>query len=338
MKTHKIIFSLIIIITLNLIKVNGNNLRKLYKRIITEVKFSEEKCNNKDIMCFECNSPLNSCFYNKDQCSYSSSTTESTESFWYTKLMTCNDNESNNLMEKYCGKLINDKSQRKVIFDGTQLNGSNSINNLFCSWEITNSKELGNIKISFKNINSDTYLGFFIVDLDTHTYYEIDSDFSKKISKKDYQKIKLIYFHSDKPNESPFKMDFKTNIGIKFSDIALYFIIAIGFFFIVISMITLILFIKKVSKNQKKSKKMFEIEKLSTIKFSNDINVYNQTCPICLDEIQKDIEIILLKCNHGFHVECIMNWIKNDIIKNRHCPICNTDSKDNQKETIKENN
>ena len=291
MKTHKIIFSLIIIITLNLIKVNGNNLRKLYKRIITEVKFSEEKCNNKDIMCFECNSPLNSCFYNKDQCSYSSSTY-----------------------------------------------GSNSINNLFCSWEITNSKELGNIKISFKNINSDTYLGFFIVDLVTHTYYEIDSDFSKKISKKDYQKIKLIYFHSDKPNESPFKMDFKTNIGIKFSDIALYFIIAIGFFFIVISMITLILFIKKVSKNQKKSKKMFEIEKLSTIKFSNDINVYNQTCPICLDEIQKDIEIILLKCNHGFHVECIMNWIKNDIIKNRHCPICNTDFKDNQKETIKENN
>ena len=44
------------------------------------------------------------------------------------------------------------------------------------------------------------------------------------------------------------------------------------------------------------------------------------------------MEIILLNCNHGFHVECIMNWIKNDVAKNRHCPICNTNFKENQKE------
>ena len=332
MKIEKIIFSLFLEFLINQIKVKANNLRKLHKRYNTEVKTLEEQCNNSNIPCFECNSPLNSCFYNKDQCIYSSSITESTENFWYTKLMTCKDNESKTKMEQYCGQLIYDNSQRKVIIDGSELYGSNSINNLFCSWEISDSKKLGNIKISFKNINSNTYLGFFIVDSDTHTYYEIDSNFSKKISSKDYHIIQIIYFHSDKPNKSPFTMDFKTNIGIKFSDVALYFIIAFGFFFIVISMITLILFIKKFSQNQKTKKKRFEIEKLSTIKYSNDLNIYNQTCPICLDEIKKDMEIILLNCNHGFHVECIMNWIKNDIAKNRHCPICNTNFKENQKE------
>ena len=332
MKIEKIIFSLFLEFLINQIKVKANNLRKLHKRYNTEVKTLEEQCNNSNISCFECNSPLNSCFYNKAKCIYSSSITESTENFWYTNLMTCKDNESKTKMEQYCGRLINDDSQRKVIIEGSELYGSNSINNLFCSWEITNSKKLGNIKISFKNINSNTYLGLFIVDSDTHTYYEIDSNFSKKISSKDYNMIQIIYFHSDKPNKSPFTMDFKTNIGIKFSDVALYFIIAFGFLFIVISMITLILFIKKFSQNQKTNKKRFEIEKLSTIKYSNDLNIYNQTCPICLDEIKKDMEIILLNCNHGFHVECIMNWIKNDIAKNRHCPICNTNFKENQKE------
>ena len=314
-----IVYTIIILNFFYIIK--ANNLKKFYNRYIKKRLLSEDQCIPETMSCFECNSPLKSCVYNQNICSKSTDN-DTTELFWYSKLMTCKDNESFDKMSNYCGNINIDTSNREIEIRDSKLYGSNSIENLFCSWEFSQSKEIGNIKVNFKDINSKIYLGLFV----------FDSDFSKKISKKDYQKIKLIYFHSDKPNESPFKMDFKTNIGIKFSDIALYFIIAFGFLFIVISMITLILFIKKFSQNQKTKKKRFEIEKLSTIKYSNDLNIYNQTCPICLDEIKKDMEIILLNCNHGFHVECIMNWIKNDIVKNRHCPICNTNFKENQKE------
>ena len=331
-----IVYTIIILNFFYIIK--ANNLKKIYNRYIKKRLLSEDQCIPETMSCFECNSPLKSCVYNQNICSKSTDN-DTTELFWYSKLMTCKDNESFDKMSNYCGNINIDTSNREIEIRDSKLYGSNSIENLFCSWEFSQSKEIGNIKVNFKDINSKIYLGLFVFDSDTHIFFEIDYKFSEKIPKKDYNKIKIIYFHSEIPQSAPFFMNIKINVGIKFSDIALYFIIVIGFIFIVVSMITLILFIRKISNNQniKKNQKRFEIEKLSTVKYIEGLNIYNQNCPICLDDIIKNTEIVVLKCNHGFHVECIMKWIKSDVTKNRHCPICNLDFKhDKEKHPINE--
>ena len=50
-------------------------------------------------------------------------------------------------------------------------------------------------------------------------------------------------------------------------------------------------------------------------------NILNQ-CSICLDEFKLLDEIVILKCNHIYHNECIGNWLLKCNIK---CPSCRKD-------------
>ena len=45
----------------------------------------------------------------------------------------------------------------------------------------------------------------------------------------------------------------------------------------------------------------------------------NYDCCICLQEIKKGEKIIVLKCNHIYHRDCIEAWFN----KKRKCPYCN---------------
>jgi len=45
----------------------------------------------------------------------------------------------------------------------------------------------------------------------------------------------------------------------------------------------------------------------------------NSSCPICLENFEEQIKIKLLRCEHGFHSECIGPWIAD---RNDSCPIC----------------
>lgn len=65
------------------------------------------------------------------------------------------------------------------------------------------------------------------------------------------------------------------------------------------------------------------LSKLKVIKIKitkNKLESNLEKCPICLEKYTKDEEIILLKCCHNFHNNCINNSIRN---KNT-CPICRT--------------
>ena len=42
------------------------------------------------------------------------------------------------------------------------------------------------------------------------------------------------------------------------------------------------------------------------------------SCCICLSEIEKGKETMLLPCGHMFHSKCCLNWLKN----NNTCPMC----------------
>lgn len=67
------------------------------------------------------------------------------------------------------------------------------------------------------------------------------------------------------------------------------------------------------------------IDKLKKFKMSekyckrNDKGVLEQpTCCICICEIKKNEETLLLPCGHMFHSKCIMNWLN----QNNTCPVC----------------
>ena len=54
-----------------------------------------------------------------------------------------------------------------------------------------------------------------------------------------------------------------------------------------------------------------------------DENIEINTCCICLYDLKKNEEVVLLSCKHIFHWNCGLNWFK---IKNA-CPICRCEIK-----------
>jgi hypothetical protein len=48
------------------------------------------------------------------------------------------------------------------------------------------------------------------------------------------------------------------------------------------------------------------------------------SCCICLDDIKKNEETVLLPCGHMFHWNCCLNWLK----RNNTCPMCRFEIKD----------
>jgi hypothetical protein len=51
----------------------------------------------------------------------------------------------------------------------------------------------------------------------------------------------------------------------------------------------------------------------------NNINNYkNITCNICLDNFEIGNTLRILECNHEFHEECILTWLKSNIVFNRY--------------------
>jgi len=47
-------------------------------------------------------------------------------------------------------------------------------------------------------------------------------------------------------------------------------------------------------------------------------NKEDSTCAICLSEYEENEKIRILRCEHHFHSECIIVWLK----KNKVCPFC----------------
>lgn len=67
----------------------------------------------------------------------------------------------------------------------------------------------------------------------------------------------------------------------------------------------------------KKSVKTVKYKKASRTRKST---CGNEICTICLEEFQNDEEIKLAQCNHGYHKDCLANWLT---VKSN-CPMCQT--------------
>ena len=55
---------------------------------------------------------------------------------------------------------------------------------------------------------------------------------------------------------------------------------------------------------------------------------YDNLFPICYDQIQENNSYKLEECNHKFHTDCIIKWLRTD---HSNCPMCNGIANQNQR-------
>ena len=63
--------------------------------------------------------------------------------------------------------------------------------------------------------------------------------------------------------------------------------------------------------------KYFKLKTLNNYKLKNDLL---DTCSICLSDLLCNEKVIKLNCNHIFHKDCIIAWLKKDTDSS--CPLC----------------
>jgi hypothetical protein len=75
-----------------------------------------------------------------------------------------------------------------------------------------------------------------------------------------------------------------------------------------------------------------QLEQLKVVTYSElkseEAEKYKE-CIICLDSFEKDSKLRILKCDHGFHVDCIDKWLTDCNYK---CPVCRDDSNEHHAE------
>jgi hypothetical protein len=74
------------------------------------------------------------------------------------------------------------------------------------------------------------------------------------------------------------------------------------------------LFKKKESKVENKREE--EMSKFSFINKSSELN----ECIICLEKMKENEKLMILKCTHIYHHECLSSWLSKKSI----CPLCDT--------------
>merc|ERR1712100_331881 len=62
-----------------------------------------------------------------------------------------------------------------------------------------------------------------------------------------------------------------------------------------------------------------EVADSSSVDLHKFIQDDSPSCSICICELEKGEEIMILPCNHVFHAECIETWLKQSV----RCPLCN---------------
>lgn len=77
-------------------------------------------------------------------------------------------------------------------------------------------------------------------------------------------------------------------------------------------------------------KNIYMLNENNIVELNNKF-VDNNTCSICIDEINKK-KITLKKCNHTFHKNCILQWIRSNYENNiiPCCPVCRNNIYDNE--------
>lgn len=267
--------------------------------------------------CDECNLN-NKCIFSNNLCIEDNNNLN-----WINKIQTCEINKIE------CGEII--IKSNKIDIDFTNLLNSNK-KKVFCSWDLSRLK-LKEKRVIFRIKNNEKFIKIEL--LVNKTYYEIETNklFSKSFKKEN--KYMLFYFNSELLEKNSLTIDIKIKNIIELNDI-LYIILFLFIIIAVFSTIIIIIFIFKknrrnnfvssihLDKIETQEKILADLmKKLNSVYYTKDLEIYNKKCTICLENFYENHKIILLNCLHGFHINCLLNWVKQDIKKNKNCPVCN---------------
>ena len=59
-----------------------------------------------------------------------------------------------------------------------------------------------------------------------------------------------------------------------------------------------------------------DLDNIESVELKEDLK---DNCSICMMPMKKGEKYSKLKCNHGFHTDCVMQWFKE---YNYKCPVC----------------
>ena len=312
--------------------------------------------------CYEClNNPQ--CFILNNNCKNNENKPLKIEN-WYNRFdKYCIIENTEN--QQYCGLIEKSNKNVKIV-----KNNFFSKDNLFCKYNFNSDKiNDKSIKIISNIYNPNINLIIEVqIDDNNKMIYNITekNSISEKIKK--FKIISIYYYHNNIPEKDDFHLEIQIKNKITYSDVVIFIFGCFGVIVIFLAIFLFIFIIKKLSKKKKNNKKVDIIPNdsnnnnenifnnickqtnkykkkfiLKRIKYNKSYILYNQKCPICIEEIKINDDVIILTCNHGFHMFCITEWIKKNIKKNRYCPICHlkfnqTKQNPNKIEEIKKEN
>ena len=337
------------------------NILLLYKiSMVFTSNFDCKQFNN----CYEClNNPQ--CFIINNYCNNYENEPLKNEN-WYNRFdKYCIKENIDN--KKYCGLIEITKKKVKIVNDNFL-----SKNNLFCKYNFTSSDINDKSVKIISNVRSSNINLIIEVEVDDNNKMTYNITEKKDISEKikNFKTISIYYYQNNIPENNDFYLEIQIKKKITYSDVVIFIFGCFGIIVIFLAIFLFVFIIKKLSKKKKNNNKKIEIISneldnnnnenicnnvcqqtnkykkhfiLKRIKYNKSYTLFNQKCPICIEEIKINDDVIILTCNHGFHMTCITEWIKKDLKKNRYCPICHLKfnhkkQKQNNIEEIKKEN
>lgn len=333
MKTYHALTFLLIQIVIR--SAYNNNFRLLQ---IDNQQTTNEEC-NLITTCYECNSPLSKCQWEGYNCIYTGIPFYS--SFWFDNLLQCQDDVSIKKSFDYCHIEHYKTNKTDTIWIKKSNDSYDFSGGLFCVFPIE--AHSSKIKLGPSSSINVGMLGLKIINKK-----EIDKCFNeipiedKDLVLKDISQLILYYYANSKDvKEIPFQIEIESmELGWTITPIIIIQIILGTLLFLVVMTGLLFLYIsfykrrKQTSRNQANNRTVKGNENTTSsdnhqslylecvIYDAEKVKLFNEKCPFCLDKIVKRDKIIKLKCNHGFHDECLSKWMKKNIQPNVFCPLC----------------
>ncbi|KFO37051.1 RING finger protein 122 [Fukomys damarensis] len=107
---------------------------------------------------------------------------------------------------------------------------------------------------------------------------------------------------------------------ISFQDLPLNIYMVIfgtGIFVFMLSLIFCCYFISKL-RNQAQSER-YGYKEVVLKGDAKKLQLYGQTCAVCLEDFKGKAELGVLPCQHAFHRKCLVKWLEVRCV----CPMCN---------------
>ena len=282
-----------------------------------------------------------------------------------------NDIQTLNYIQTYCGNtsyFFRDKTGSISFSLPVHNKTLYGVYGLYCEYSIYNNDDIesltietknnwGKLKMRIKYLYSNDIREMFLGDGDT-------------IVLKDSEEFKIIFESNNQKNTSPFSI--KISDSFKPVKRVIYLIIILCVFVVIIILIIVIICIRRkkkflISANINNNLNGLYFNNINNINYINGINnteridflyylkkiklrkfkeVQNETrdlintkCPIDIENFEPDDEVILNKCKHLFHYDCLKTFIeKNKTKKEFRCPLCNNPLFDNTIDEKIENN